>query len=187
MGKRKELQADISELEKFLRETTRPFVKDTLTSALETSQKQLASVPVVAEPKPKLAPREGTYISVKKFSWDQEGKKLSVYVLSLPGTKNLEKSNIELRHNENMIDLKLHNLEGNNYHLRFNNLFAAIASVSFRARSSGFGLAIRKKEDSFWDSIEKKANPKPLVNEQAAESDPSGNMLNIYKVENEQD
>ena len=91
--------------------------------------KQLAAVPVFAEPKPKLAPGKGTYVNVKNFAWDQEGKKLSVYVTSLPGTKNLEKSNIELSHDDNTIDLKLHNLEGKNYHLRFNNLFAAIASV----------------------------------------------------------
>lgn len=88
-----------------------------------------------------------------------------MYVLSLPSTKNLPKSNIELEYEENMIDLKLIDLEGRNYQLRFNNLFSTIASVQFRARSSGFSLAIRKKEDNRWDALEKKsdAKPKPKV------------------------
>ena len=133
MGSREELEADIAEVEQLLRNTIRPNVKELLSSNIETLRKQIAAIPVKpqAEEESKSGPASENriYISVKNFSWDQEGKKLSVYVTSLPGTKNLEKSNIELSHDDNTIDLKLHNLEGKNYHLRFNNLFAAIASV----------------------------------------------------------
>ena len=133
MGSREELEADVAEIEQLLRNTIRTHVKELLSSNIETLRKQIAAIPVdmKAEEESKSGPAtvNRTYISIKNFSWDQEGKKVSVYQTSLPGTKNLDKSNIELTHDDNMIDLKLHNLEGKNYHLRFNNLFAPIASV----------------------------------------------------------
>lgn len=59
------------------------------------------------------------YESITKFGWDQQNKKVKIYITSgLDGIGKIPKENTTCEFEDNSIDLKIQNLHDKNYRLR---------------------------------------------------------------------
>ena len=57
--------------------------------------------------------------TIAKFGWDQEGKKVKVYITSgIDGVGSIPKDNISCEFEDTSFDLKIQDLNGKNYRLR---------------------------------------------------------------------
>mmetsp|Transcript_32064 Transcript_32064/g.31785 ORF Transcript_32064/g.31785 Transcript_32064/m.31785 type:complete len:218 (-) Transcript_32064:35-688(-) len=174
-SRRLELQQDIAELDKLISQSARQSVQARLLMFRAELQTELDSL---APPPPKVTTEEVkidgpepkdnlVYKPIERFAWDQEGKDVKIYVTSL-GDLRGAKDKVTMTHTPESVDVKIVNLDGLNYRLRFPRLHKPIASCRISYKSSGFSLTMKKKEDGHWDSLEFKA---PIVGK-AAEKDP---------------
>lgn len=171
------LELDIKELEKLISISERENIRNLLISYKESLEKQRKPSPVVEEQKTE---PQVQYKPIDKFAWEQTSSQVKVYVTHLQGLKNLPKENIGLDYTPQSIDLKIRDLSGSNYRLRFKKLAKEITEATIRPKSEGFSLSLKKKEPGNWESLEFKesAAPKPKV---AEDQDPSAGLMNMMK------
>ena len=58
--------------------------------------------------------------TIQKFGWDDEGKKVKIYITSgIDGVGSIPADNISCEFEDQSLDLKIQDLNGKNYRLRF--------------------------------------------------------------------
>ncbi len=154
-----DLKADKAELESLLNTAQRPFVKQLLNKSIQEVQgkillaehdeaeneKARAAAKKMAEQEENKESEDGTaYRMINKYSWEDTGKFIKVYVTDLPGIKDLADDNIDMDFTENSFALQIRGLEGvGNVRLAVPELFSTISLEGSKLKKKSSSVTIQ--------------------------------------------
>eukprot|EP00743_Colponemidia_sp_Colp-15_P003896 GILK01004204.1.p1 GENE.GILK01004204.1~~GILK01004204.1.p1 ORF type:complete len:222 (-),score=37.90 GILK01004204.1:108-773(-) len=189
-----DLSADIAELRELLTAAKRPNVQNYITSRISILEKQAEernaastaaatpqSVPAPLQTTSTTAPRTSEiFTPISNYAWDQQGKSVKIYI-SLNGVSGLTKDNVQVEFGTKSLDAKIRAPDGRNYRLAIKNLCKAIvpADSTYRVKSAGMSITLRKKEETHWDNIHEKESK--LKDTLPKGEDPSAGIMNLMK------
>lgn len=183
-SRRDEIQADLQEFQRLLGLTSNARVIAVIANAVTKLQEEMSLLPVETPPVPAVSiPSDTLFRPIEKFAYDQEGKELKVYVTCLPSLKSHPQDKIQVAFTRESIDVKILDLEGNNYRFFVKQLAKPITDCKFRPSSSGFRLILKKEENSFWDSLAFKPSTftKPKDKKEAGDKDPGSDLMDMMR------
>ena len=103
------------------------------------------------------------YKTIDKFSWDDTGKFVKVYILSLEGVKDLPAEAIECDFSETGFEFKIRGLNGRNLRLAVPELHGKIDAEKskLKLKSSSVTIQLVKADESKWGSLKKEGPEGP--------------------------
>eukprot|EP00742_Colponemidia_sp_Colp-10_P007233 GILJ01007773.1.p1 GENE.GILJ01007773.1~~GILJ01007773.1.p1 ORF type:complete len:230 (+),score=45.23 GILJ01007773.1:31-690(+) len=187
-----DLSADIAELRELLAAAKRPNVQNYITSRISILEKQLqersAAATAAATTQSVPAPLQTTaaprttevFTPISNYAWDQQGKNVKIYI-SLNGVSGLTKDNVQVEFGNKSLDAKIRAPDGRNYRLAIKNLCKAVIPTdsTYRVKSDGMSITLRKKEETHWDNIHEKESK--LKDTLPKDEDPSAGIMNLMK------
>jgi hypothetical protein len=180
-----EIEEDLQELQRLVSLTTNTRVVAVLTSAVAKLQEELRLLPVaVVQPEPVAPiPSDMVFRPIEKFAYEQEGKNLKVYVTCLPSLKSHPQNKLVVAFTRESLDIKVLDLESANYRFYIKQLMKPITDCRLKTSSSGFTLAIKKEENSHWDSLAFKpsAVSKPKDKKDGESADPGAGLMDMMR------
>ena len=195
----KELGEDIQELQQILEKSaTRKNVKTLMTlwiEKLEAEKKKMETVMESATPK-KIDPVQNAinkidtmvFETIAKFGWDDEGKKVKIYITSgIDGVGSIPKDNITCEFEDQSLDLKIQDLKGKNFRLRFPKLQheIEIAECKFNIKTNGISITLFKKDKGEkWTDLKPKkslVDSAKDVTKKGTDKDAYGDLMSMMK------
>ena len=126
--------------------------------------------------------------TIQKFGWDDEGKKVKIYITSgIDGVGSIPADNISCEFEDQSLDLKIQDLNGKNYRLRFPQLQHEIdlASCKFNIKTNGISITLIKKESSEkWTDLKPKKSlvgKAKNVTKKSTDKDAYGDLMGMMK------
>uniref|UniRef100_A0A0G4FVV9 Calcyclin-binding protein n=1 Tax=Chromera velia CCMP2878 TaxID=1169474 RepID=A0A0G4FVV9_9ALVE len=137
---------------------------------------------------------EGPYFTtIKKFSWDQSGDKVKVY-LDLPGVGALDPSCVSVEFADRSCELKVRNLEGRNFAFAVKKLGGQIDAKGscHKVKKDSVVLHMKKSGMAFWTDLTEKGAFKTVEGafkqaeysgekDSETEMDPSASLMKMMK------
>ena len=160
------LNADQTELNKFIKESTRPNVKRSLTDQLamikQRCDEEQKKIEISKEQNNSNTDSTKTFDSINKYSFDAGNKFVKIYLMDgFAGIKDvLTEEMIKTEFKENSVEVFINNFKGRNYKFACYNLNNDIVpeKSTCKANSTGLVISLKKVNDSdSWSSLDKKA------------------------------
>merc|ERR1711957_1052536 len=160
------LNADQTELNKFIKESTRPNAKRSLTDQLamikQRCDEEQKKIEIAKEQNNSNTDSTKTFDSINKYSFDAGNKFVKIYLMDgFAGIKDvLTEEMIETEFKENSVEVFINNFKGRNYKFACYNLNNDIVpeKSTCKANSTGLVISLKKVNDSdSWSSLDKKA------------------------------
>ena len=129
--------------------------------------------------------------TITKFGWEQDDKKVKVYLTSLEGVGKIPKENIVCEFEDKSFDLRIQGLNNRNMRLKVPELHAQVelAECKFQIKSNSITITLIKTNgEKHWTDLKPKKSmmgekesdkakkPKPVNNE-----NPMGGMMDMMK------
>jgi len=191
-----ELQADLQDLENLLQYTQRQRTQDLIRADIERVriliEREYASTPQPVEKSATAMEEEKqptpqsieNFQTITKYSFDQEGKLVKVY-LSLDNIGSLDPANIIFDVTKDSFDLKILNYKNTNLRLGFKRLHANVdpSKSKFVQKTNTLIIRLQKEKDGHWPQLAyKEAAFKPDKMDKADKtSDPSASLMDMMK------
>ncbi|KAH9114597.1 hypothetical protein LEN26_008636 [Aphanomyces euteiches] len=152
---------------------------------VQQSQPLLVSTPVAMPVAPAVAPDTEVYTEISTFAWDDEGygkPKVTVYITSgIDGVGSLPSNQVTCDFTTRSFDLKIKQLNGNNYRLVRYNLDKEIdpKKSKFVAKKNRVTITLIKSDtNSTWMNLTSKSS-KPT--DKPTSTDPSAGIMDMMK------
>ncbi|KAJ6798076.1 calcyclin-binding protein-like [Iris pallida] len=172
-----ELRLDLEELKQLESIAKRPRVLSLLSSEIRSLDSKL-SKPAPAAPSPPSAAKAPaasgatSYVTLDKFSWDQDSDKIKIYVF----LEGVEQEKVETVFNPMSVDIKFHDVQGKNYRCAIPKLNKEILPdkckvlvkptkviITMCKAAKGNWLDLHFKEDKLKPSIDKDKDKDPMA------------------------
>ncbi|KAJ6851844.1 calcyclin-binding protein-like [Iris pallida] len=172
-----ELRLDLEELKQLESIAKRPRVLSLLSSEIRSLDSKL-SKPAPAAPSPPSAAKAPaasgatSYVTLDKFSWDQDSDKIKIYVF----LEGVEQEKVETIFNPMSVDIKFHDVQGKNYRCAIPKLNKEILPdkckvlvkptkviITMCKASKGNWLDLHFKEDKLKPSTDKDKDKDPMA------------------------
>lgn len=188
-----ELEADLKELQHLLSTAQRKRTQELLRADIESiklnieKEKALTPQPVSAQGKTEEAKESTTktavdFLTITKYSFDQEGKLVKVY-FSLDEIGKLDPSNIKLNVTKNSFELCIFGYKNANWKFAIKQLHASVdpEKCKFVQKTNTLIIRLQKEKDGSWPQLNyKEAAFKPDMGVDK-DADPSASLMNMMK------
>jgi hypothetical protein len=156
-----DLKNDRVELEKFLGDAKRDYVKKALQSEITKVDAYISKQEVLdAEHKDlqKKATHEKSdilYSKISKFGWSDEGKAIKIYITDLTGIKDHPTEKLSIEFTDSSFDFKLENFNGKNFRLCYPELNDTIVAdkCKYSIKSSSISITLVKSSTPKWKDL----------------------------------
>ncbi|SBS88810.1 calcyclin binding protein, putative [Plasmodium ovale] len=188
----KDLNEDISELNKLLSLAVRENVKRKIKQCIENTSVEIAKLKIYGSQTPSKindihvpsSESNISYNSVQSFAWNQEGNKVTVF-LTVKNVQNIEKDKICTEFNERSFEIKMHDVDKKNYRFCIKKLHEKIVpnKCSIKVRKDAVHVYLMKQDNKYWENLHFKESPMskiraPKMDEQA---EPTTMLMNMMK------
>jgi hypothetical protein len=155
------LKQDKTEIEKFLGQAERSYVKKLLQSELKKVDAYIVDQETKDVEHEKLQghssenEHQKLFSMITKYAWSDEGKNVKVYITSLDGIKDVPTDKIDCKFSKSSFDLTIHGYQGKDLRLCIPTLNKDIdpENSKFTIKSSAISITLRKVKDGKWGSL----------------------------------
>ncbi|KAJ3438894.1 calcyclin-binding protein [Anaeramoeba flamelloides] len=173
---------DLTELETFLEQSKRPYVRSVLELSIENLKKKITSLSPKVEDKKEEKKTTIFYKQISNYSYAQDSTTMTIYV-RLPGIGKIPRDNIKVEYTTSSVLLIITGYNDKNHKLFLSNLAKPILTNStFKVRNNRVELILKKDGTDHWDSLKaKKSTITPPKVEKEKDEDPMGGLMNMMK------
>lgn len=192
-----ELQKDVAELEEFVKQSTRPRVKDILSLDIRRivseivkieSEQKLQTTPTPIQGSSVEGPSMNTTryeVKLNNYAWDQTDKLVKFYV-TLKNVHTIPSENVSCQFTPKSLEMHVKDLNGKDYILRITNLLNPIEpeKSSWKVKNDMVILSLSKKSSEHWSHVtewEKKSSDSNKPSLDTDQMDPSEGLMSLMK------